>query len=456
MANPIAPTTTSIDPYNCLYDAQQAGRQAVKDSFIPYSTQYYANSEGLKKCALVTYVHTRNFVCHVVNFTSYVYDCIVEIVKFIAKGLIAFDKNYIGIANTSFVQWIGRNVYPINKVNGRRHLIIMPDLIERAIGELAYFSITSSVPRCHRNFQSDNSSMQEGVNQVVKSIRESETNRLAFNNPEHFDAKVINDGQENAFAVPGGKMAVSKLLAEKIDALMGGASGTKQVPNSVIQLADGTEVTVNLSDVGRDDVLAALLGHEMKHVASRDSIVRMGFSLVLNIVLCIARHILTSLSAKGDDKDDQTNQNKSHKGNFDIGFISSMTSWLSDQVEHINLSLKSQQDEYEADSTGMFFAKNANYNPLGAIALQEILKSDLEIADLYHKYFEFSLTHPHSNHRLVSLLAAYEELEGADKFNKSITVDISKRFDYVDSNSSNPAVKWAMGFTERFTKNKSA
>ena len=59
--------------------------------------------------------------------------------------------------------------------------------------------------------------------------------------------------------------------------------------------------------------------------------------------------------------------------------------------------------------TGAYFADQAEYNPLGAIYLQEFFTKKSGSLAILHKHFEFLYTHPYAENRKRALFAAISE-----------------------------------------------
>ncbi len=82
--------------------------------------------------------------------------------------------------------------------------------------------------------------------------------------------------------------------------------------------------------------------------------------------------------------------------------------WLQDKGKKLISLFQSKRHEYEADITGMHFASQAEFNPLGALYLQEFLNQQSQQSglDFLHKNFEFMFTHPYGEKRKQAIAAA--------------------------------------------------
>jgi predicted Zn-dependent protease len=138
----------------------------------------------------------------------------------------------------------------------------------------------------------------------------------------HF--KIVKDDEFNAFAIPGGFIYVNSGLINAVN----------------------------------DDELAAVLGHELGHIAARHSVKRiqaqLGYQLIANIVLGVTGEQAV-IRAVGIS--------------FDLVVLG-----------------YSRQDEFLADKLGVKYAKKAGYDPYGMVAffrkLQEKNKPGIELVFL--------------------------------------------------------------------------
>jgi len=169
-----------------------------------------------------------------------------------------------------------------------------------------------------------------------------------------------------------------------------------------------------------EDALAALMGHEMTHVASRHSIAALTSRLIRSVLLTVGRFFLVQ-SLKRADKEYEELSKRAH---YDIHakirleqkerfyeVLNEVFAWIEERVKSMANLFGSRKNEYEADVTGAYFASQAKYNPLGALYLQEVLgRGHGDVQNFLHKHLEFLFTHPYKENRKRALFAAISEI----------------------------------------------
>jgi predicted Zn-dependent protease len=129
-----------------------------------------------------------------------------------------------------------------------------------------------------------------------------------------YEFVVLNNSVPNAWALPGGKIAVNRGLLTELDS---------------------------------EAELAAVLGHEIVHAAARHTAKRMERSMLLQGVVA-ATAVVT---------------NDSDYGNFAIGGASVAAAMVNQKY--------GRDDELESDKYGMLYMSRAGYDPQGAVELQK-------------------------------------------------------------------------------------
>ncbi|MDG4476153.1 M48 family metalloprotease [Thiovibrio frasassiensis] len=154
--------------------------------------------------------------------------------------------------------------------------------------------------------------------------------------------KIVNDSSPNAFAMPGGNIAITRGLL------------------------------VALESEGQ---LAAVLGHELGHVTARHSVQNLQRGMLLNMGM-----LVLSASSSGTSYSGAAQQAGQLAGS-------------------ILSSSYSREQEREADRLGIDYMVNAQYSPKGAVELQEFLakKSGEGEAQWLQGLFR---THPFSQERM--------------------------------------------------------
>jgi hypothetical protein len=391
-----------------LYNAQAAAKQAIRDTwFRPYESVQWDRGCGDKAC--------------------WVYNKTLEGATFLYSGLTSLMDRISGLASSVFsgLDWISNGtfswtrdgVYPINPINGNRHIMLMPRCAEKFLGNIFYEATTWAMTPTSECLNCTNEQIASKVDGVVDLLVDANGPLLnPENEPTKFDyrAKTVLSNQINAFAVPAGGMVVfSQIVKEIHDAIR-----SNQIQTTIVRLADGSGVEVDLRAVALNDVLGALMAHEMTHVASRHSIAAMGGILLSALVLEGCRYALIA-RLKDSDKRYQALSKSSARSEGEVTESAQMEKFytkVNDSFQYIKDNLgefmglfNSRECEYEADVTGTYFALKANLNPLGALYLQEFLKSKSSPwSQFFHKYFEFMYTHPPVEQRKLAVYTAIQ------------------------------------------------
>lgn len=333
---------------------------------------------------------------------------------------------------------------PRNPVTGKRQINPIPHRLETALGK-ALFSLQARQYtlsfECKGGLGVRAKSYQQFADEVL--------NRLIPHVPQcygktwPFTVTVISSNDNNAFAYPGGNIVVTDTLMRNIFNLCRSRDCSEILINDPQWGAFGK---LDLSDVTPEDVLAALIGHEMTHVCARHSVVSSTIQLIaLALLLSIAflwqlatLQLLATAEKKGQIA--TSKENKSHGIQFKYSSLNQMfmgmpfdlsSGELEGPQESKALQLlsvmqtvsdyfskhfakllnfmvlhRSRANEYESDKFGMIYSARAGFDPRGAVFLQELsrslrLPSAFELLD---KIGEFRSTHPLSDHRLAALI----------------------------------------------------
>lgn len=369
---------------NPLFRGQTAAQDAMTTGWLPsrYSDQYVESQEGIKSGALWCY--------------NKFYDG-VSLLDFGAqKAVTVFSSAADATVDCLPLSDI---VFPVNPINGKRHFVGVSRTVEKFLGDyiiyplntLGYSSTSELMPGSQEQ-------IARRVSNVLQRLKDRNTDLL--NPPEEtpFDyrVKTVIRDEINAFAVPAGGMVVFGQIVKELH----GAMVSGEIRETKVEFADGSTVTVDLSGVTLDDALAALMGHEMTHVASRHSMVELSVSIVRSLLLSLGRYALIGY-LKAQDKNSEGN-----KALYEA--LDKIFAWVQERIEILTMAFRSRQNEYEADATGTYFAKQAQFNPLGALYLQEFLKQKGSF-DFLHKHFEFLFSHPYGENRKRAVFASLAE-----------------------------------------------
>ncbi|MDZ7644654.1 MAG: M48 family metallopeptidase [Woeseiaceae bacterium] len=192
----------------------------------------------------------------------------------------------------------------VNPVTGERELTLVGTAEEIRMGEESYLPMRQS--------QGGEYDVDPELTAYVQDVGQ----RLAAvsDRPLPYEFVVLNNSVPNAWALPGGKIAINRGL---------------------------------LTELGSEAELAAVLGHEIVHAAARHSARRMEQGMLLQ-GLVLATAVVTS---------------DSDYGNLAIGGASVGAQLLTQRY--------SRSAELEADRYGMQYMAAAGYDPQGAVSLQE-------------------------------------------------------------------------------------
>jgi hypothetical protein len=386
-----------------LYKAQSAGIQEVQKSFTPYFDNKYLEEQSTAvKC-----------LCYVINifhalacFVPYVFNSVSSLVGHVVVPLLDLIC-------------IGETLFPTNPVNGVRRCMLISRSVEKFLGDNLFYPMASSDMWDTRLPEENVGDVNSIVTRMVEADKVN-ADKVNADKPVlqegktifDYRVRVVDSREANAFACPGGGMILYDQLVKIV------AHKAQEIKETTVELSNGERVVVDLRSVGAEDVLAALLGHEMTHIASRHSMAALFLKLITKGSLSITRSLgikylksqnkdlQKALETRSSDKaqskavDDDNEaiikRELKHYASFE-----EIIMWLEGKVEHLTGLFNSRKDEYEADITGAWLAHNAGFDPRGALLLQHIFESrDMP------GFFEPFLTHPLSQNRKRALYAA--------------------------------------------------
>lgn len=246
----------------------------------------------------------------------------------------------------------------VNPVTGEKQLSLVPESEELAIGAEQY------VPT--QQTQGGRFYVDPELNLYVQEVGQKLA-RVSDRPDLPYEFVVLNNSVPNAWALPGGKIAINRGLLTKLD---------------------------------DEAQLASVLGHEIVHAAARHSVQRM------------QQAQLISLGVAG------------------LGFAVSDNEWAGLIMggaalgAQLALAQYSQGDELESDHYGINYMKKAGYDPQAAVELQQLF---LELSEGRDQGFLQGLfaTHPPSakrvaeNRELVNKIGA-GGYRGADVYQRKL------------------------------------
>ena len=192
----------------------------------------------------------------------------------------------------------------VNPVTGDRELILVSGKQEIAMGAQNYAPMQQS--------QGGPYDIDPGLVKYVQSVGQQLSAVSGVELPYEFI--VLNNSIPNAWALPGGKIAINRGL---------------------------------LTELGSEAELAAVLGHEIVHAAARHTAKQMSRGMLMQ-GLVVATSVATNDSSYGD---------------LAVGGANA--------VAQLTLMKYGRGAELESDKFGMRYMSKAGYDPQGAVSLQE-------------------------------------------------------------------------------------
>lgn len=166
-----------------------------------------------------------------------------------------------------------------------------------------------------------------------------------------YEVVVLNSNIVNAFCAPGGKIGITKGFLKKVERYV-----NEKIGKDLMGYVDPeTGKTSSYGGVTKEDMIAAVIGHEMIHADARHGMARQEFDLLQFIGLLFAGIVSFSMGIGRETL-----------------FLCFPIIALGSFFQHAQI----RNQEREADKFGMVNARKAGYNPIGALVLQEVLKND--------------------------------------------------------------------------------
>ncbi|MDH4315715.1 MAG: M48 family metalloprotease [Gammaproteobacteria bacterium] len=198
----------------------------------------------------------------------------------------------------------------VNPVTGKREITFVSEASEIKMGEENYAPMQQS-----QGAQYDvDPALTSYVQGIGAKLVDASKSALVSDRPFEYEFVVLNNSVPNAWALPGGKIAVNRGL---------------------------------LTELNSEAELAAVIGHEIVHAAARHTAQRIERSQLLQVAL-LGTAVATSDSSYG---------------NIAVGGAGLFSQMLNQSY--------GRGDELESDKYGMRFMSIAGYDPQGAVALQE-------------------------------------------------------------------------------------
>jgi predicted Zn-dependent protease len=262
-----------------------------------------------------------------------------------------------------------------NPVTQKRQIWFVPFWLEKMIGQSVYYNMIQE-----QGGESFNQRYQELVEKVGKKLSQQANREMDY------EFAVIRSRQVNAWALPGGKIAIYEGLI-------------KQFEDETIN--DGYK---NLT---LEDKLAAVLSHEITHSDARHTAQRIEKMCLANIFLLAIKFLNVF---QKNDFEIKLNQDTTIK--IDREKLDKITHFFSKIFMNLYFLASSRSHEYEADKYGMHLMKKSGYNLQASLFLQELfMKRAIKLPSLIQYIFNWINTHPQSELRLEANKKTLKELE---------------------------------------------
>lgn len=214
-----------------------------------------------------------------------------------------------------------------------------------------------------------------------------------------YEFTVLNSNELNAWAMPGGKIAINQGLIQSMDAA---------------HLPEYKDENIRL-----EDKVAAVLAHEIAHAAIGHTRQRMQSSCFFSFVASVGEVVLRNYLDKKHIERISKTKKINTTDTIEIVFYDRIALYLYDLLTQSAISLTmlshSRDCEYEADRYGMILMKKAGYNPKAAVWLQQYFQK--HSIESFHgsptwseRFKEWFSTHPNSTNRLEANENTLKEL----------------------------------------------
>ena len=250
----------------------------------------------------------------------------------------------------------GISACAVNEVTGKRHFQVYGDEWEQQAGAQMYAPMKQS--------QGGEFILDPELTEYVRHVGMQLAERARRKEQLDFEFAILNDSTPNAWALPGGKIAINRGL---------------------------------LTELNSEAELAAVLGHEIVHADAAHGARAQSKGMLTQIGAVVSMVILGSVDSKATRE------------------VAMMVPALGAQL----LTQKYSRDaEREADEYGMLYMSEAGYNPLGAIELQETF---VELSESRNEDWMSGLfaSHPPSRERLERNRKMAGELPGEGSFGRA-------------------------------------
>lgn len=241
---------------------------------------------------------------------------------------------------------------PENPVTKNREIHLIPESFLNAYAATMY---TTSVKSDAIDHKYSNLVKEVGTALAAKSDRPDFNYEFIVVKQNDKSGKPV----VNAFCLPGGKVAITEGLLEKLES----------------ETTDEEE----LNNLELKDKIAAVLGHEITHACANHGLLRSSVSIVVFIAGKIVNYAVKShLVKKGEEKEETIGKSakeiKAKRRETEQN--AENMAWLAERIfgfaTYFATQHYSQDNEFESDRVGMRYAKEAGYDARASIWLQSL------------------------------------------------------------------------------------
>lgn len=411
--------------YQELYNAQDAAQNAHANWYLqPTRAEYIQNQSGPTRWGLW------------LSDKAYDVSCVTASI---------WDRSISGchdILQTIGLDQFASRFCSINPINGKSQWLFIPRIIEKFLAKFFVFSEDLSSFKSSELVFETKSTISDRVSTVFEQLYLVNQSLL---NPKgepafHYEVRAYTSLDINAYAAPGGGVRVSSQMIKEI----AGAIEGKAIQTCKVDFPDGSILKIDLSSVKVDDVIAALVGHELTHIASRHAVHRMSIQIILGVAVGVLAmpYVMSKSVVLGL-------YGIYVSGGLNLSAFQKVLAKASDSIAAFTDLSFSRAHEYEADITGVYFAKAAGYNPLGGLYLQELLKQGVtpDQNDI-HSITEWGSTHPASENRMRALCAGINELS-PERLQAAVISTKLESNQKIDLNRAGKAFQWVREYIEQ-------
>lgn len=208
-----------------------------------------------------------------------------------------------------------------------------------------------------------------------------------------YSFQIFNSDEVQFYSLPAGKIFISSKLLQELDA----AIKSQAIHTTLIQLKDGSSVSVNLSTCTMQDVLSALIGHQITHIEESHSIQKLGyhlFSALLKSLLEIFKPSSETIPS------------------MYVPLFSEIFLGIYHLFHAIVFKRHARVFEYTCDIAALYMQQKARFNPLGSLYLMEFLDQLSTKKDRFFlNHFEFLYSRPSFENRKCVLAYCIEKID---------------------------------------------